>query len=183
MKSRHQVRSCFWLPIPLEQVWNFSSDPKNISKISPPFYGLKANASAQLANDARFGLHFSPAGIPLPIKWVSKVIEFNPTGPQRLYTEVQESGPFKFWRHEHSFEEGFSEVESAESGKSIKMREGGTWIRDTIDFQLPWGLIGNMAHDLFIRASLGSLLAYRRKKTWEYLISPSSLASSASSLA
>ena len=63
----------------------------------------------------------------------------------RRGTPIQAKRPYKLWRHTHRF----SEV------------EGGTVIADTVEYALPFGLLGRLVHRLRVARDLGEIFDYR----------------------
>jgi ligand-binding SRPBCC domain-containing protein len=98
---------------------------------------------------------------------VSILSEIVSTGPLRRFTDEQESGPFASWKHEHIFEEGVADIEGARSGSRLKPRQSGTWVRDRVQYSLPLGPLGAVAHWLQVRRELENLFAFRRERLRE----------------
>ncbi len=163
MPKRHSLSADLWLPVSIDRVWEFGSNPKNLAGISPKHLGVSIPDPPACENNALVVIKMAPLGIPLPISWNSRLSKVQATGPKRLFVDTQESGPFAYWRHEHHFEAGEMEVTSERSGQKVKMREPGTWIRDRVEYENPMGLAGEFAHRLFGRAQLESMFAYRAK--------------------
>jgi len=63
----------------------------------------------------------------------------------RRFVDEQVAGPFRHWRHVHSFE---AEAE-------------GTRMVDTIDYEVPYGLFGRAVDRLFLTRYLTNLIAQR----------------------
>ena len=60
---------------------------------------------------------------------------------------MQENGPYRTWLHTHRF-----------------ARHGGLVImEDHVDYALPFGVLGRIAHRLRVRAQLEEIFAYRKK--------------------
>jgi len=88
--------------------------------------------------DYRLRLH----GVPL--RWESRIEEWH---PGRGFVDRQLRGPYRLWRHRHSF----------------AARDGGTVVRDEVDYALPLGRLGELAHPLFVRRDLERIFAYRQR--------------------
>ena len=58
----------------------------------------------------------------------------------------QVDGPFRLWEHTHTFEE----------------RHGGTLIRDTVLYRMPYGALGAIAHRIMVARDLERIFDYRR---------------------
>ena len=57
-------------------------------------------------------------------------------------------GPYTFWHHKHF----------------IKVVEGGVEMEDIVDYKIPFGIIGRLAHIIFIRREIQEIFEFRRKK-------------------
>ena len=61
--------------------------------------------------------------------------------------DVQLKGPYKLWHHEHRF-----------------VAEGaGTRLFDEVRYELPFGVLGRIAHRLKVRKDVETIFAYRRE--------------------
>lgn len=67
------------------------------------------------------------------------------------FMDEQRVGPYKLWLHFHKLEEV----------------EDGTRMTDQVHYQIPYGLIGEFAHFLFVKKMLKRIFDYRRKKLEE----------------
>ena len=85
------------------------------------------------------------------------------------FTDIQDKGPFKSWKHTHFFEEGAAEIEGLRSESKIKLHQRGTWVRDVVEYTMPMGAAGALAHQLFARRQLESMFAHRRRRMREVL--------------
>jgi ligand-binding SRPBCC domain-containing protein len=65
-------------------------------------------------------------------------------------------GPYSLWHHSHSFQP----------------IDGGTLIRDSVRYALPFGLLGRLAHACVVKAELNAIFDYRAKKVSELLEAP-----------
>ena len=60
------------------------------------------------------------------------------------------SGPFKKWEHTHAMEDD---------------GEGGAWLIDHIDYELPLGALGQLGGGWFVRRKLARMFDYRHAVT------------------
>src|SRR5688500_12073091 len=97
---------------PLERVWAFYSDPVNaLPALTPPDVEARIeSADVPVKVDSRIVLIVKPRGMRgRQVRWVARVVEHRPPhavafGEEARFVDVQESGPFAAWRHEHDFE-------------------------------------------------------------------------------
>jgi ligand-binding SRPBCC domain-containing protein len=76
------------------------------------------------------------------ITWVSRITEFE---RNRRFVDVQIRGPYRSWRHEHTFWE----------------RHGETLMRDGVHHELPLGILGKIVHRLLVSPQLSAIFYYR----------------------
>ena len=60
--------------------------------------------------------------------------------------DVQTKGPYRSWRHSHAFSDA----------------PGGTLVRDRVEYELPFGPLGELAHRLFVARQLRRIFDFRR---------------------
>ena len=80
--------------------------------------------------------------------------------PLHLFVDEQGKGPFAYWRHEHYFD---------------PLPDGATRLRDVIEYQPPFGILGRLADHLFIRRQLVALFAYRHEVTRRLMEHPAAV--------
>lgn len=173
---RHTYHSEQWLPYAVELVFAFFANPDNLPRLMPswqkarieeaaftppppPTASTKLNTIAAGAG-TRLTLSFRPFPYsPIRIPWEAEISEF--VWNDR-FCDTQLRGPFAYWRHCHSVR---SEARTNPSGALIP----GTLLRDDIEYELPFGKLGDLAQRLFIARQLGGTFAYRRTRTNELL--------------
>ncbi|MES2766349.1 MAG: SRPBCC family protein [Bacteroidota bacterium] len=134
---------------PIESVFHFHNDPQNLLKISPPGINVKIEHSEPTALGAKIILKVSQFGI-IKMLWKMQFTEYEP--PFRMTDEML-SGPFKTWiqRRELSF------------------KNGKTFLNDSLDYELPFGFLGNIANALVVKYIIKNMFEYRQRKTKELL--------------
>jgi hypothetical protein len=78
------------------------------------------------------------------MQWKTRIEEFVEGSH---FVDVQLKGPYKMWRHRHDFEDV----------------EGGTRMTDGVDYELPFGLLGQLARWLFVRRQVEQIFNYRNE--------------------
>jgi ligand-binding SRPBCC domain-containing protein len=135
---------------PRADVFAFFADPRNLQRITPPFLRLCIVTPTPIVMqtgaliDYRVRLH----GIPLG--WRTRISVYEPPVG---FVDVQLAGPYRRWEHSHEFHEV----------------EGGTEVRDRVEYEIPLGLLGELAHRAFVRRSLEEIFDYRRDRIAELL--------------
>jgi ligand-binding SRPBCC domain-containing protein len=81
----------------------------------------------------------------IPIRWLTRIETWEPGA---RFVDVQVRGPYRVWRHTHSFES----------------HADGTLVRDAVRYDLPLGPIGRLAHAAFVRRDLERIFDFRREE-------------------
>lgn len=169
----HHLDCDLWVPAPLDTVWKFFCDFESLAKITPPRYRarIKKKPAALLAGE-RVVITMAPLGVGPRLSWTSRFEDIVETGDKRHFVDVQESGPFHSWKHTHICEAGSPSVEGARSNSQVKLSHPGTWIRDRVEYSLPLGFLGEIAHRVQVRRDLETMFAHRHAKLREIFATP-----------
>lgn len=145
--SAHLVQRESYLPISLEEAWDFFSQPGNLPLITPQWLSL------QLTNEVPErmypGLTITYKIKPLlgiPIQWVTEITHVKEL---EMFVDEQKIGPYAFWHHQHFFREV----------------TGGVEMRDVVTYCVPFGLFGDVANKLIVRGRLEEIFTYRKQVT------------------
>ena len=150
----YQLNSEQQLYCDIHRAWDFFSSPHNLSRITPKEMGfvvLSNLPEADIYKGMNIDYTVSPV-LGIPLKWQTKITAVN---YQKSFTDFQKKGPYKLWRHHHEF---------------IPNQKGVLMI-DTVDYELPFGIIGEMVHRLMVKKKLAYIFDYRRR-VLEQLFSP-----------
>ncbi len=135
------------VPRRVEEVFEFFSHAGNLQALTPPwldFRMVNAPGELQAGSLIRYQLRIHM----LPIRWTSEITAWQP--PHR-FVDVQLSGPYTLWHHEHKF--------------SPDPR--GTIVEDTVQYALPLGILGQIGHWGLVRRDLKNVFDYRAAKMRE----------------
>ena len=141
----HTLEQQQLLPITAEQAWEFFSSPANLNEITPADLGFEI--TSPLAARMFEGQIITYRVKIAPAVWLAWVTEIKAVCEGRSFIDEQRFGPYKFWHHRHEFEPV----------------AGGVLMRDTVHYALPFGLLGSLAHRLFVRRKLTWIFAFRRE--------------------
>lgn len=141
---RYQLYREQQLNCDMETAWSFFSSPKNLSKITPKemnFKVLTEYDNTQIFEGMIIDYTVSPL-LHIPLKWRTRItqVEWN-----KSFTDFQEKGPYKYWNHFHEF----------------IPNESGILMKDTVNYELPLGLLGTLAHSIFVKNKLSDIFNYR----------------------
>ena len=134
-----------FIPRPLEEVFAFFSDAHNLEAITPAFLHFRILTPGPLVLAAGFVMDYRLRLFGVPLHWQSRIETFEP--PHR-FSDVQLRGPYRRWHHVHHF----------------TAVAGGTQMVDQVDYELPLGPLGPVAHGLFVRSTLNRIFDYRRDR-------------------
>ena len=104
----HDKQSGYWLRAemfvdqPLETVFEFFADARQLERITPPMLNFKILTPMPVEMKAGLLLDYQISIHKIPIKWKTEIAVWDP--PFR-FVDRQLKGPYKIWRHEHTFEE------------------------------------------------------------------------------
>jgi ligand-binding SRPBCC domain-containing protein len=130
------------IPRPLAEVFPFFADVANLEAITPPSLHFRILTPLPIQVQSGTLIEYRLALFGVPFRWSTRIETFEP--PHR-FVDTQVRGPYRLWRHTHEFWE----------------QDGGTWMSDRIEYQLPWGPLGWLAHRLFVERQLACIFDYR----------------------
>jgi ligand-binding SRPBCC domain-containing protein len=140
--SPRTLRSELWLRKPLEEVFAFFADARNLQAITPDWldFAVLTPAPIPMRPGALIDYRLRVRGF--PIRWQSEITAWEP--PDRFVDE-QRRGPYRLWIHEHRFE----------------ARDGGTLVSDCVRYAAPGG---RLVEWLFVRRDVERIFQFRRDK-------------------
>ena len=131
-----------FVPRPRGEVFPFFADAANLERLTPPFLGftILTPQPIEMRPGARIDYRIRLNGIPMT--WQTEITEFV---PGERFVDVQLRGPYKLWRHTHTFTDTL----------------GGTELGDRVEYELPLGPLGRLAHRAFVHRQLKTIFDYR----------------------
>jgi ligand-binding SRPBCC domain-containing protein len=133
-----------------QECWAFFSNPQNLSKITPP--SLDFRVKSELPREIHAGLMIEYQVRPLlgiPVTWLTEITHVE---AGRYFVDEQRVGPYRMWHHEHVFH---------------PMGDGRIEICDTVYYVMPYGWLGDLAHELVVKRELRKIFAFREKTVRE----------------
>lgn len=137
------------IPRPLQDVFPFFSDAKNLEAITPPFLQFKILTPGPIAMQAGTIIDYRIRLVGLPMNWQTRIETFEP----HRFSDIQVRGPYRLWHHTHEF------VETSER----------TLMTDLVRYQMPLGPLGTLVHALWTDRTLERIFDYRFAKVAELL--------------
>lgn len=129
-----------------EIVFRFHESPDALRHLIPPWENVTvAESTGSLKPGSKVVLRGRVCC--LPVQWVAVHTEYD---PPNLFADRQESGPFAWWYHRHRF---------------LPDGQGGTILRDEVEYKAPLGILGRWLGGRLIRRKLERMFAYRHETT------------------
>jgi len=142
--TTHHMSASQLVPRPLDEVFTFFAQPRNLARITPAGMGFEFLTDDF---DMRVGLEIEYRLRPLfgvPAKWRTLISEYDPS---HGFVDVQLSGPYRRWEHTHKF----------------KAVAGGTLVSDEIDYEMPFGPLGDIGHAWLVRSEIERIFRHRAR--------------------
>ncbi len=140
----YHFRTEHLLPITIDKAWNFFSSEKNLALITPPemdFKILSRLDEKEIYEGMLIDYIVKPV-FGIPLKWQTEIVRVNKL---HSFTDRQLKGPYKIWEHTHTFIQ----------------KENGILMKDEIKYQIPLGILGRIAHSLFVREKVKEIFQFR----------------------
>lgn len=135
------------IPIPLNEAWKFFSSPANLKLITPKYMGFditSGNADEKMYPGMIITYKVKPV-LNIPIEWITEITQVD---EPFYFVDNQKSGPYKFWHHQHIFRE-------------VK---NGTEMTDIVNYAAPFGFVGKIAENLFIKKKVEEIFNFRNER-------------------
>jgi ligand-binding SRPBCC domain-containing protein len=133
------------LNIDIKTAWEFFSSPENLKTITPPYMGFEI--TSKHSQEKMFaGMIISYVVKPLinlPFTWVTEITHVK---EKEYFVDEQRFGPYKLWHHLHRF----------------KIVDNKLVMIDLVNYVISFGIIGRIAHKLFIRKKIEEIFDYRK---------------------
>ncbi len=139
--ARYELRTRVVIDAPLDAVFDFFSKAANLGLITPAAMQFSIEGSIPPMAAGAIINHRVRVG-PVPVRWRTRIVAWE---PGRRFVDLQESGPYRLWWHEHAFQ--------ADGPRTV--------MEDRVFYTPPLGVLGRMAHRFFIAPTLRSVFRYR----------------------
>lgn len=131
-------------PVPIEQAFAVFESPYNLAKITPAWLRFRITTPGRVVLRQGAEIEYEIRWLGIGMSWKTIFTRYE---PPRMFEDEQARGPYAFWRHRHGFE----------------AVEGGTIISDYVEYSLPLGALGRLAHRLAVGRQLRGIFEYRGK--------------------
>lgn len=147
----HRLRQVQFIDMPIEKVFDFFSDAKNLERITPDLLNFRITyqSTPKIQDGTIFKYKLKVHG--LPVKWKTQITNWK---DNEHFTDYQEKGPYEVWDHTHTF---------------ISC-DGGTLMIDDVLYRLPMGYIGELGGLWLVKKDVPEIFDYRAREMERYLV-------------
>ncbi len=137
------------IPASPETVWDYFCTPKNLNEMTPPDMNFEivtgGDTKMYEGQIIEYRVEFIRG---IRSRWLTEIAHVR---TNEYFVDEQRVGPYRFWYHEHRFEE----------------EPGGVKMTDHVTYVLPLGVLGDIAHSLWVGNRLISIFDFRFQKIQE----------------
>ena len=137
MSKVYTIKTVQNIPISLEEAWDFFSKPSNLAAITPNNLGfniISKHHGERMYPGQIIEYTVKPV-LGIPLYWMTEITHVE---DHKYFVDEQRFGPYSMWHHQHHF----------------KQIEGGVEMTDIVHYKLPFWILGDIAHALFVKAQL-----------------------------
>lgn len=134
------------LPLPPEELFPFFADAFNLQRITPPFLKFRVLTPGPIDMKVGALIEYQIRLHGIPIRWRTEITGWD---PPTSFRDEQRKGPYKLWRHTHTF---------------TPTDDGGTLCEDRVDYAVPGGPLSPLVERLFVRGDVLKIFRYRAEQ-------------------
>ena len=149
----HLLERSQHVPLGVEDTFAFYGDAANLERITPPWLRFRILEPRPQALSGGARLEYSLVLHRFSIRWMTEIRIWE---PPHHFVDFQVRGPYRLWEHTHTFEPV----------------AGGTLLTDRVEYAIPYGPLGTLAHVAFVRRDLRRIFDYRRDAVSALLAAP-----------
>jgi len=139
-----------FLPISLEEAWNFFSSPANLNAVTPKELDFHITSILPLRMyEGLIVTYKIKPMLNIPISWATEITHIK---DRTYFIDEQRKGPYNIWHHEHHFEE----------------KDGGVLMKDILYYDIGKSIFGWLAGKLFVHKKVKEIFDFRYKALEDY---------------
>jgi ligand-binding SRPBCC domain-containing protein len=128
----------------LRDAFTVFENPYNLARITPSWLNFRIlDEGVEMRNGAEISYRIRWLG--LSMKWKTLITAYE---PPFHFVDEQVRGPYTLWRHLHTF----------------RPSTEGTVVSDRVEYILPLGFLGRLAHSAMVAAQLKQIFRFRQRK-------------------
>jgi len=132
-----------------EKVFAFHEMSDAFERLVPPWEKARIIQKADISRIGSQAIIETKLFGLIPVRWVAEHTKYE---PPKMFEDVQISGPFRRWRHQHL----------------VLSHPDGAILRDEIEFEPPMWFLGRMVAPFAILPKLEKMFAYRHQITRQW---------------
>lgn len=139
LQGIYELKSELLIPHSITNVFDFFARPENLEALTPPWlhFEIVTPKPVPIHEGALIDYRLKLHGFPM--KWKTEITDWEP--PVR-FVDLQLKGPYRLWRHEHTFLE----------------QDHGTLVRDKVEYAVFGGALINR---FFVQKDVERIFQYR----------------------
>lgn len=143
------------LPTSVDKAWTFFSAPENLALITPGKMRFRIQYNSghgrmYAGQLIRYTISIFPG---LRSSWLTEITHVH---EPHYFIDEQRFGPYALWHHQHHF----------------KTVAGGVEMTDIVNYAIPFGIIGRLANELFVKRQLNAIFEFRSQAVARYFPNP-----------
>lgn len=138
----HRLERTQLIPRPMGDVFDFFSKAENLERLTPSWLGFQILTPLPIVMREGALIDYRIRLMGVPMKWKTRIDVWE---PGKRFVDRQLEGPYSLWRHLHEFEE---------VPEGVRMK-------DVVDYDLPLGPLGSIAHVAFVKRQLTTIFDFR----------------------
>ncbi len=134
------------LPHPVEDVFAFFADARNLERLTPPLlrFEVLTPGPIEMRPGALIEYRLRLHGV--GVDWLTRIEEWE---PGVRFVDMQLAGPYRLWHHTHTFEPDGADA---------------TIMRDVVRYAIGFGALGELADRLLVRRDLEAIFDHRAER-------------------
>jgi ligand-binding SRPBCC domain-containing protein len=152
MSKVYSLKTVQFLPVSIEEAWEFFSRPQNLKEITPSNLGftiISRHHGDRMYAGQIIEYKVSPL-LGIPLYWMTEITQ---VVDHQYFIDEQRYGPYSMWHHQHHF----------------KTVEGGVEMTDIVHYKVPFWFLGDIANVILVKSELRKIFEFRFKKAEEVL--------------
>ena len=132
------------VPGELAAVFDFFKNPGNLALLTPPWLNFKVREATDASVREGTRISYRIRWFGLPMRWVSTIEQYQ---EGERFADRMLIGPYAHWFHVHTF----------------RAVPAGVEVGDRVEYGLPLGWAGELAHRAVVRRQLDAIFNYRTR--------------------
>ncbi len=143
----YTLKSSQKIPISVDEAWDFFSSPENLEKLTPSDMNFNVTSGKpEKVYPGQIITYKVNVFSGVRLSWVTEITHVK---DKHFFIDEQRFGPYVMWHHEHFF-------------KAID--DHSCYVEDKVSYKLPLGVLGKLAHFIFVKKQLSSIFEYRTEQ-------------------